>query len=123
MDVPDDLHVQAQPLLLEQLLLNLILNARAAMKDARGRLYISAARDDGFVHITVRDQGVGFDEELLRDSVNPFLNAEAQEIPTARGTGVGLYACRTIAHEHQGRIWAENNPDVGCTFHVEWPAA
>ena len=122
-DVPDDLQVQAQPLLLEQLLLNLLLNARTAMKEVRGRMKISAAREADNVHIQVRDQGVGFAEELLRESINPFLAADAQSMPTAAGVGVGLYACRTIAHEHQARIWVENNPDVGCTFHVEWPSA
>ena len=83
---------------------------------------IRAQRAGEIVRMQVSDQAVGFDEELLRDSVNPFLAAGAD--PTAgRGVGVGLHACRTIAQEHDGRIWAENNPDVGCTFHLEWPAA
>jgi signal transduction histidine kinase len=122
--VPDDLYIRAQPLLFEQALLNLLLNARAAMKGLCGRLSISASRQGETVDIAVRDSGTGISPEMLDDVVNPFLAAAADTSPGDwTGVGLGLVACRLIAQQHGARITAQANDGPGCTFRLGWPAA
>lgn len=122
--IPDHLSVRAQPLLFVQALLNLLLNARAAMKDCRGKLLISACREDDSVLISVCDAGVGMTPEMLNEVINPFLQAESQEHPGDWGpVGLGLLACRTIAQRHGATIRAQTNDGPGCTFRLKWPAA
>ncbi|MBU0616826.1 MAG: HAMP domain-containing histidine kinase [Planctomycetes bacterium] len=121
--VPSDLEVRAQPLLFVQVLLNLLLNARAAMKDRCGKLSISACREDDRVLISVCDAGVGMSPEMLNDVINPFLQTRDQERPGDWGSvGLGLLACRTIAQQHGATLNARNNDGPGCTFRLVWPA-
>lgn len=122
--VADDLQVAARPVLFEQLMLNLLLNARSAMKPGGGRLSITGHRDGDMVVIDVRDSGVGMSPEMLSDVINPFLEAD----PTAQpgdwsAIGLGLHACRTIARQHGAKICALANDGPGCTFRLGWPAA
>ncbi len=122
--VPDELRIRAQPLLFEQVLLNLLLNARSAMKCRRGKLTISAWRDDDVVVIGVSDRGVGMPPEVLDEVINPFLAADANARPGDWGTvGLGLNACRAIVQRHGGTIRADANDGPGCTFRIRWPAA
>jgi two-component system cell cycle sensor histidine kinase/response regulator CckA len=123
-DVPEHLKVRARPLLFVQALLNLLLNARAAMKGRTGKLSISACREDDHVLISVCDAGVGMSPDLLDNVVNPFLQAEDPGHPGTWGpVGLGLLACRTIAQRHGAMIHAQSNNGPGCTFHLRWPAA
>lgn len=122
--VPEELQIRTQPLLFEQLMLNLLLNARAAMKGRVGRLSIGASREDDVVVINVRDRGVGMSPEMLDDVINPFLAAEADLPPGDwSGIGLGLSACRMIARRHGATIRAFTNDGSGCTFQLRWPAA
>ena len=122
--VPDHLSVRAQPLLFVQALLNLLLNARAAMKGRCGRLLVSACREDDSVLISVCDAGVGMSPEMLNEVINLFLQAEGPEHPgNWSPVGLGLLACRTIAQRHGATIYAQNNDGPGCTFRLRWPAA
>lgn len=122
-EVPDDVSVRAQPLLFVQALLNLLLNARAAMKGRRGKLSITACREDGSILIAVCDAGVGMSSETLDEVINPFLQAEGPGYPGAWGSiGLGLLACRTIAQQHGATLRAQSNDGPGCTFHLRWPA-
>lgn len=122
--VPDDLYVRAQSDLLCQVLLNLLVNAREAMKGVRAPLSIRAQPAGEFVEITVRDSGRGFTPEMLDDSINPFLAADAREQPTDwHKVGLGLSVCRMIAQRHGASLRATANDGAGCTFHVLWPKA
>lgn len=124
LSVPDDLYVRAQPLLFEQALLNLLLNARAAMKGLCGGLSITAARRGDTVEIAVSDTGTGMSPETLDEVVNPFLAAPADTGPGDwTGIGLGLVACRLIAQQHGATITAHANDGPGCTFRLGWPAA
>jgi signal transduction histidine kinase len=124
LDVPADLGVRAQPLLFVQVLLNLLLNARAAMKGRCGKLSISAQREDDHILLSVSDAGTGMSPELLNDVINPFLAAQNPERPDDHSAvGLGLLACRTIARQHGAVLSAQNNEGPGCTFCLRWPAA
>lgn len=122
--VPDELHVRAQPRLFVQVLLNLLLNARHAMKGRRGTLSITASLEGKMAVIAVRDSGSGMSAERLEQVINPFLGADGGAPPDAGGAvGLGLKACRTIAHQHGATIRAFANDGAGCTFQLRWPAA
>jgi len=121
--VPQHLRVRAQAGLFEQVLLNLLLNARQAMQGRRGRLEISAVRDGECVIIDVRDNGVGIPPERLEHVINPFLaGADLQEPLAWQPVGLGLNVCRIITSKHGATIQARPHDGQGCTFRVHWPA-
>ena len=121
--VPADLRVRARPTLLEQLLLNLLLNAREAMKERGGSLTIAARREGSQVVIDVGDRGVGIAQQRLDQVVNPFLAADpSAQAGDWRSVGMGLNVCRTITHQHGARMRASANAGGGCTFQIRWPA-
>ena len=123
LDVPEDITVQARPLFFVQMLLNLLLNARAAMKSLRGKLKIAARREGRIVEIAVVDQGRGFAPEMLNEIINPFLASNPDENPEkSEKIGMGLQACRIIAWQHGATIRAENNDGPGSTIRLSWPA-
>ena len=106
---------------LQQVLLNLILNACDAMNTrpaGERRLLVSlrrASRDQ--VQISVRDRGTGISPELADRLFQPFVTTKPQ------GLGLGLSISRTIVAAHGGRLWAENAPEGGAAFHCALPAA
>jgi PAS domain S-box-containing protein len=105
---------------LQQVLLNLILNALDAMtgcpigeREVTVRALANAA---GGVIISVTDQGTGFPKEKLGRSFEPFFTTKKQ------GMGIGLSICQTIIEAHGGRLTAENNSDRGATVQFTLPA-
>ena len=106
---------------LQQVLLNLILNALDAMKDTpehKRRLLISTSNGNGFVTISVTDTGPGVPPENLSRVFDSFFTNKPD------GMGLGLSIARSIIQAHRGRIWAENNQDApGATFHFAVPVA
>jgi signal transduction histidine kinase len=123
LDVSEDLRVRAQPDLLCQLLLNLLLNARRAMEGASGILAITARPDGGGVQIEIRDAGKGIAPDLLDGVINPFLAADPNARPQDwQRVGLGLSVCRLIAHHHGATLEGARNADRGCTFRLRWPA-
>jgi signal transduction histidine kinase len=120
--VPEDLTVVARSDLLCQLLLNLILNARAAMQGMSGPLIVAAAEEGDTVRIDVQDSGQGIPEETIRDVFNPFLAADPQARPHDwQQIGLGLSVCRMIARHHGATIEVQGNAGPGVTFRVHWP--
>ena len=123
-DVPDELRVETHARLLDQLVLNLLLNAQRAMKPGGGTLRVRARREAGDVLIEVADDGSGLSGDYLERVVNPFLSADATKNPCDwNEVGLGLNVCRTIVQQHGGSIEATANEGAGCTFRVRWPAA
>lgn len=122
--VAGDPRVKAHPVLLQQVLLNLILNARKAMIGKRGRLALSVSREQGRVLIELKDSGTGLDPQRLL-AINEFLASDQSRRPRdGEGIGLGLAVCRMIATEHQAGIqFAANAGGTGCTVRIDWPAA
>jgi PAS domain S-box-containing protein len=106
---------------LEQLFLNLLLNAIEVMEDG-GELSIrvgeAAAVNGRAARVEVSDTGPGIPEELLPRIFNPFVTTKTQ------GTGLGLAICRSVADAHRAQLDAQNNSGrPGCTFVIEFPPA
>jgi signal transduction histidine kinase len=99
----------------QQVLLNLILNACDAMSDiavGERMLYVTAtAVGDNDVHFAVRDAGTGIPSALLGRLFDSFVTTKTN------GLGLGLSISRSIVLAHGGQIWAENNANGGATFH------
>lgn len=103
-----------------QVLLNLITNAIAALKDGGGELEISIAEShDEEVIMTVRDSGVGIPEKNLKRIFDPFFTTK----PVGEGTGLGLAISYSIVTQHRGQISVESTVGVGTTFIVRLPKA
>jgi two-component system sensor kinase FixL len=103
---------------LQQVVLNLLLNAFDAMKDCCGAercADVRAERDGaGMVRVAVSDCGVGLSGKL--DKIfKPFYTTKRE------GLGMGLSISRSIIDAHGGCLWAENNPDGGATFYFTVP--
>src|SRR5262249_29395291 len=105
---------------LQQVLLNLILNAAEAMRStpvAERRVSLTLRSDDGMsLHFSVRDWGTGISPRLIDHLFEPFVTTKAE------GLGLGLSISRAIVAAHGGRLWAENNPDRGATLHCLLPS-
>ncbi|MGB9471067.1 MAG: PAS domain S-box protein, partial [Candidatus Acidiferrum sp.] len=103
-------HVQ-----LQQVVMNLMLNALEAMRDAPGELRITSQAGEGRVLISVSDTGIGFPPDKVDRIFDAFFTTKPQ------GTGMGLAISRSIVESHGGRLWAEANPGRGATFRFTLP--
>jgi signal transduction histidine kinase len=109
---------------IEQILINLIINARQAMPRG-GRLTIEI-RDNPRTHMTeiaVCDSGVGIPPEQLRLIFEPFYTTKQPDGQGHGGSGLGLSVCRQIIEQHQGRIRVESIVGKGSKFTVKLPSA
>jgi two-component system NtrC family sensor kinase len=120
------LTVHGDPVQLEQVLLNLLINARHAMQGHRGgSLTIKAAKVDGTSELRVQviDTGPGIPEKLLPKIFQPFFTTKGTaKRGEAKGTGLGLSICKEIIEHHKGRIEVESAVGKGTTFSVYLPA-
>ena len=103
---------------IQQVLMNLILNAMHAMSDTPDharRIVVRTVPAGGEVLISVADSGPGISADALPRLFEPFYTMREE------GLGVGLAICRRIVERHGGRIWAETNSDVGAIFKFTLP--
>ncbi|HYL76853.1 MAG TPA: ATP-binding protein [Bryobacteraceae bacterium] len=103
---------------LQQVFLNLFLNARDAMESG-GTLAVRTWSEEGFARIQVIDSGQGIPPEHLPRIYDPFFTTKASR----KGTGLGLSVTYGIIREHGGTIEVESRPGAGARFHVELPLA
>jgi signal transduction histidine kinase len=113
--------ISADPVQLQQVLLNLVTNACDALKgvnprDRRISIGVSM-RGPGRIRISVSDNGCGFSDNNPEHLFKPFVTTKRS------GLGLGLSISRSIVDAHGGRIWAENNRDAGATFHIDLTVA
>jgi signal transduction histidine kinase len=111
--------VWCDPVHLQQVILNLVLNGMEAMaylpEEKRRVVVRSAPGDNGTVKIAVADSGPGIPIERLPKLFEPFFTTKKD------GMGMGLSIARTIVEAHHGQIWAENNSGIGATFYFTVP--
>jgi signal transduction histidine kinase len=102
---------------IQQVVLNLIVNARQAM-DNGGNLYIAVRSFDetATAEISVRDTGCGIPADKLREIFEPFYTTKQADQQGQGGTGLGLSLCREIIEAHKGRIRVDSIPGKGTTF-------
>jgi signal transduction histidine kinase len=107
---------------IEQILLNLIINARQAMSNG-GRLRVDVRENEAanMAEIRVADSGVGIPPEQLRRIFEPFYTTKKPDENGHGGTGLGLSVCRQIIEQHNGRIRVESVIGKGSTFTVKLP--
>ncbi len=118
--------VRVVPVRMEQVLLNLILNARNAMKPGGGRLtvIIEPADTPGYVAIRIRDTGCGIPAEHLRQIFDPFFTTRGAGDAAGTGgggTGLGLPVARDLVRQAGGEIHVDSTPGRGSTFSVLLP--
>jgi len=116
---PDLPPVEGGRVQLQQVLLNLILNAADAMQDTpvdRRRLVIRTGMQGDAAVLSVADHGTGIAPQDLTNVFDAFWSTKAT------GLGIGLAVCQSIVSAHRGRLGVANNPDGGATFTATWPA-
>jgi C4-dicarboxylate-specific signal transduction histidine kinase len=105
---------------LQQVLLNLVVNAFQAMESvpagARKLVVRTQQTEPGVVQVAVQDSGVGIPPDKLEAVFEPFFTTKTG------GMGMGLSICHTIVESHQGRVWATNNATRGATVQFTLPA-
>jgi signal transduction histidine kinase len=110
--------VEGDRVQLQQVLLNLVLNAAEAMssvEEGARELMISTKQDQSGVVVAVRDSGPGIDPEHLEQVFDAFYTTKPS------GTGMGLSICRSIINAHGGKLWAEANKPHGALFQFTLP--
>jgi signal transduction histidine kinase len=115
---PDGMFVHADPTMIEQVILNLSVNARDAMPFG-GRLTIGLDRVTSHVRLTVSDTGSGISEEDLPRVFEPFFTTK----DVGQGSGLGLATVFGIVEQHDGQIEVQSTVGCGTTFRVLFPAA
>jgi two-component system, LuxR family, sensor kinase FixL len=112
--------VRGDKIQLQQVLLNLLLNAFDAMKDCSvedREVSLRVEGGAGMVEVSVSDHGTGLTSDKLDKIFQPFFTTKRE------GLGMGLSISRSIIEAHGGRLWAENNNGRGATFHFTVPVA
>jgi len=125
--------IHADNSMMEQIAMNLAVNARDAMPNG-GKLSIITSREtihraptpmdpkprDGeYVCLTFRDNGIGMDAQILNRIFEPFFTTK----PAGKGTGLGLSTVFGIVQQHQGWLEVESQPNQGTTFRIYFPAS
>ena len=120
-DLPSGLPpIQGNAGRLQQVFLNLFLNAKDAMPNG-GQLTVATANGAG-VGVSVKDTGSGIAPEHINRIYDPFFTTKnAPKDGQTRGTGLGLSVTYGIIQEHAGKIRVESQPGAGTTFHLEFP--
>ncbi|MBN1806863.1 MAG: response regulator [Sedimentisphaerales bacterium] len=118
-DLSDNLpNVKADSQQIEQVLINLFINAADAMREqGQGTLAIKTESSDNSVIIKVSDTGPGIPEDKFDDIWQPFFTTK----PTDKGTGLGLFTVRGIIENHEGQIEFKNKSSGGAEFTITLP--
>jgi len=121
--IPEGLTVQAVGIEIQQVLMNLILNARDAMLPDGGNLTISAEENSDMVCIQVCDIGCGIEPADLKNIFEPFFStkSDGESSSGRRGNGLGLAFCKKIIDSYNGSITVESKPTGPTKFEIMLP--
>jgi len=112
-------HVLGDPQQLQQVFLNLLVNARQAMNGRpQSQVSIKVSPEADRIVTRVKDNGPGIPKEIIGKVFDPFFTTK----PVGQGTGLGLSICHGIVEQHQGSIAVESDGNTGTTFIVKLPA-
>ena len=116
---PDLPEIMADNFQMQQVFLNIIINAEYFMTEAhkKGTLTITTKKQNGSVRISFADDGPGIPEKNLSRIFDPFFTTKE----AGKGTGLGLSICHGIVTEHGGQIYARSQPGKGATIVIELP--
>ncbi len=103
-----------------QVLLHIIENS-IKFTAAGGSLFINVKREEGRLHMQVKDTGIGISQAQLGEIFKKFYQIDGSMTRRYGGTGLGLYICKTIIDAHGGQIWIESEEHVGTTVHITFP--
>jgi two-component system NtrC family sensor kinase len=101
---------------INQVFLNIITNAIQAI-EKKGEIHISTYLDNGYVKISIKDNGIGMEKEKQEKIFTPFFTTKSID----KGTGLGLAISKNIIEEHDGEIEVKSEPNVGTEFIVSLP--
>ncbi|OIK22466.1 PAS domain-containing protein [Bacillus amyloliquefaciens] len=110
----DSMFINGDQNQLKQVFINLIKNAVESMPDG-GTVHILMTEDEYSVNVTVKDEGDGIPENVLKRIGEPFLTTKE------KGTGLGLMVTFNLIKNHQGAIQVDSKPDKGTAFHITFP--
>jgi len=105
---------------IQQVILNIIINAEQAIAEAKGKgkITVTTSREKDCVRISIADNGPGIAPENITRVFDPFFTTK----PVGKGSGLGLSVCHGIVTEHGGKIYVESTAGKGATFTIELPA-
>ncbi|MFM7869839.1 MAG: sensor histidine kinase [Planctomycetaceae bacterium] len=122
LQLADNVWALANSSQIQQLLMNLIVNARQAMKEAgRLRLVVRDNPEEGWAELVVADNGCGIPQDKLPRIFESFYTTKAPDERGQGGTGLGLAVCLKIVESHHGRIRVESEVGRGTTFTLRLP--
>jgi two-component system sensor histidine kinase KdpD len=120
--IPHDVVLLVDPVLLEQVLYNLLENA-VKYTPEKARITLAAFRESETTTVLVEDDGPGIDPEELERIFEKFYRGKTAVRGERGGVGLGLAICQTVIRLHGGRIWAENREGGGARFVFSLPNA
>jgi len=121
--IPESLTIRVVPVQIQQVLMNLILNAREAMLPRGGVLTIKAGQRNDTVVIEVTDTGCGIEPDNLKNIFKSFYSTKKGKNRSSQfsGAGLGLAFCKKVVDLHGGSISVESKPARGSTFSISLP--
>ncbi len=121
--IPEELTVNCVPVQIQQVIMNLILNARDAMLTHGGILRITATENNDAVKIEVSDTGEGIELADLKNIFDSFFTTKTDKNTSSEysGAGLGLAFCKKIIEEHDGLISVESTSTIGSKFKITLP--
>lgn len=123
-EVAENVTAYIEKIKLQQVIMNLVLNARDSLLETGGGcLQISAENQAGHTRIEIRDGGCGIDEQTLGRIFEPFFTTKTDNSDSTRraGSGLGLAFCRRVIDEHGGTIKAKSELNIGSVFTIMLP--
>ena len=117
---PEEIIVHADMNMIKTILRNLISNA-IKFTNPDGKINVYAMQSNGFVEITVSDNGVGMDEEAISKLFQLETNKSTYGTENEKGSGLGLILCKEFVEKHGGKIWVESELGKGSEFRFTLP--